>query len=228
MSGQPSDLYFDTRDRFVALLRSLGAEQTSTIVPLNPAWTVKDVAAHVCGLNADLANGMRDGLGADTNTAVQVETRINDSVAEVCDEWLSYDEFMRAFAEKVPTLGTRLGADLTLHMQDVRHALGLPVQTEGPAVLDAALNYVEVQQGRMLESNATGLGVDLGDAGRHNPPEAATTIWVTASPYDFLRSATGRRSHAQVEGLDWSSDPSVLLADAFSPYGDFPAEDVSV
>jgi len=228
MSDQQSDLYFDTRDRCVSLFRSLDTEQISTIVPLNPDWTVKDVAAHVCGLNADLANGMREGLGSDSNTAVQVEIRASDSLADVCDEWLSYDEFMRALVEKAPVLGTRLGADLTLHMQDVQHALRLPVEIESTAVVDAALNYVEVQQGRMLEAHRTGLGVDLGDAGRHEPPEAATTIWLSATAYDFLRSATGRRSRAQVEGLDWSSDPSAFLAQEFSPYGQLPAEDVSV
>ena len=65
-------LYADTRGRGVLLFRSLDLSEERRPVPLSPAWTVRDVAAHVCGINADVVSGNLAGLGTDDWTAAQV------------------------------------------------------------------------------------------------------------------------------------------------------------
>jgi hypothetical protein len=54
------------------------------------------------------------------------------------------------------------------------------------------------------------------------PPLLLPTI-----PYDFLRSATSRRSRGEIQALDWKGDPTAVLDD-FSPYGPLWIEDAGV
>jgi Mycothiol maleylpyruvate isomerase N-terminal domain len=43
----------DGQQRVVALVRTLDASRLDTIVPLNPAWRVRDVVAHMAGVGED-------------------------------------------------------------------------------------------------------------------------------------------------------------------------------
>ncbi|MGI9613468.1 MAG: maleylpyruvate isomerase N-terminal domain-containing protein, partial [Acidimicrobiales bacterium] len=54
-------LYADTRDRLIAMVRPLDTAQAAMVVPITPGWSIAAVVAHVCGLNADIAAGMREG-----------------------------------------------------------------------------------------------------------------------------------------------------------------------
>ena len=193
-----------------------------------PAWTVAGVAAHVCGLNADLVSGMTEGLGADERTAHQVAIRSGATIDEVCEEWVGYERGMRAVGEQTPLWATRLVADLTVHLIDVQHALGLPIDRDDRFTVSAAHRYAEVFQGRVGEILGLGVSVELTD-GFRLPPNAElpnSGVVLRAAPFDFLRSYTARRSRRQVEALGWQGDPSRILDEAWSPYGTFQPDDV--
>ena len=77
--------------------------------------------------------------------------------------------------------------------------------------------------------------IELSDGSRFEPrePDGRTgsagpvTLVLRATPYDFLRSVTGRRSEREVRALDWSGDPSPIL-DQLSPYGRLRTADAGV
>ncbi|MCP5025225.1 MAG: hypothetical protein GY929_02975 [Actinomycetia bacterium] len=217
-------MYFSTRDRFIDLLRSLDGDQALMPVPCSPAWTVTGVASHVGGMTAEIASGRLTGLGTDERTAHQVAARADNTLGEICDEWLGHEAPVRVAIDADPWFGARLAADLIVHLHDVQHALGLPIDGDDEATLRAAETYRTI-----LDQRARDI-LDLEVAVEFSGDEAApgADLILRASAYDFLRSITGRRGRAQVEALEWSGDPSQLLDGAWSPYGDLPVAGVEV
>lgn len=228
-SGDAWTLYAGSRDRFIELIRSLSEEELGRTIPLTPGWTIVQALAHVCGLNGDLASGLREGLGTDERTAEQVGSRAGMTAAEICDEWVGHGDAVKAIIDENGFLGRRLAADLVIHLHDVQHALGLPIDREDEATVDAGHTYATHTVDRWLEVTGREVAIDLDDgswfvpAACFEPPD----LILRATPYDFLRSVSGRRSRAQVEGLDWSHDPGTLL-DHFSPYTELREVDVEI
>lgn len=229
---EPWALYSQTRDRMITMMRSLTDEQTGRVVPLTPGWTVADVLAHVCGLNGDVATGLREGLGTDERTARQVSSRAGMTVAEVCDEWLGHAEAMRSAIDEDGFFGRRLSADLVVHLHDVQHALGLAIDGDDAATVSGAHTYAVRTPDRWGDVAGVEVVINLSDGSRFEPGRGSSNqtsprLALTTTPYDFLRSVTARRSTAEVRALDWSGDPGPLL-DHFSPYGPLRSADAGV
>lgn len=218
-------LYPELRDRVITLARSLRPEELDRTVPLTPGWTIAEVIAHVCGLNADVVAGITEDLGSDERTTAQVSSRAGQTIDEVCDEWLRHDTEMAAATATVPLLEQRLAADLVIHLHDIQHALGLPIIPDDVATSSAAHVYAMRMPDRWRGVTGVSVLVELDDGFRSGAADATVTL--RSTPYDFLRSVSGRRSRAQVESLDWSElVPEVL--DDFSPYAALGAIDAPV
>jgi hypothetical protein len=225
-------LYANTRDRLIALVRPLTTGETEAVVPITPGWSIADVVAHVCGLNADIAAGMREGLGTDERTAHQVETRAGDNVATVCDEWMGHGPAMQAAIGENEFLGRRLAADLVVHLHDLQHALDQPIDRDDEATVSGGRTYAARTPDRLVELTSVVVAIELTDGSRFEPgpvDDAASSpapvdLTLRATPYDFLRSVTGRRSRREVLELQWSGDPAPIL-DVFSPYGPLRTSD---
>lgn len=230
----PWSLYTDTRDRLIDLVRTLDSEQARQAVPLTPGWTIAEVVAHVCGLNADVAAGMREGLGTDERTAHQVATRTDRTVGEVCDEWLGHAEAMRQAIADDGFFGRRLSADLVVHLHDVQHALGVGIDHDDEATISGGRTYAtrtpdRLADGAGVDGAGVSLAIELSDGSRFAPTAgpASPDLVLRATPYDFLRSVTGRRSRREVAALDWTGDPTLIL-DRLSPYGPLRETDAGV
>ena len=221
--------YAAVRDHFIEVVRSLDDAALGTTVPMCPKWTVHDVAAHVCGLHADLTSGWREGLGTDERTAHHVALRAGATIDEICDEWLAYEPAMRAVCDEIPLWAARLAADLVVHLHDVQHALALPIDRNDEFTAAAAARYAEVFRQRVGEILGVGVTVELAEATHlaADPTLPDSGVTLRAAPFDFLRSYTGRRSRRQVEALGWTGDPTRILDAAWSPYGPFQPADVS-
>lgn len=226
----PWQLYAGTRDRFIELVRSLSDEELARTIPLTPGWTVTQALAHVCGLNGDLASGLREGLGTPERTAHQVDSRAGMAPDEICVEWLGHGDTVEAIIDEHGFLGRRLAADLVIHLHDVTHALGLPIDTEDVATVDAGHTYATHTVDRWLEVTGIEVAIEFDDgswfvpSAGFEPPD----LVLRTTPYDFLRSVSGRRSRAQVEGLGWSGDAPSALIDHFSPYGPLREVDAEI
>ena len=219
-------LYPELRERLITLVQALDASDLVRTVPLTPGWTIEQVVAHVCGLNADVAAGAREGLGTDERTSAQVSTRAEMSVEDVCDEWRGYDAAMKAVAAEISLLEERLAADLVIHLHDVQHALGLPIDQTDAATASAAHVYCMRIPERWAAATGLQVSIELSD-GYCSTTDGEPDLTLRAAPYDFLRSVSGRRSRAQVEALDWSGDATAVL-DHFSPYADLGDVDAEI
>ncbi len=218
-------LYPELREQLISLVVSLDAADRDRTVPLTPGWTIEQVVAHVCGLNADVIAGAVEGLGTDERTSAQVSTRAGMSLEDVCDEWRGYDAAMQAATAEVPLLEQRLAADLVIHLHDVQHALDLTIDESDAATASAAHVYAVRIPDRWAAGTGLQVSIELSD-GFRSPSEGEADLVLRATPYDFLRSVSGRRSRTQVGALDWSGDAAAVL-DHFSPYaelGDVDAE----
>lgn len=222
---QPTnEVYAETREALISLVRGLTPEQAATIVPACPAWSVKDVVSHVCGLVAGLVAGVREGLGTDEATAEQVASRATMSGAEVCDEWAGYAPALDALLLELPPIAPVITGDLIVHVHDIHEALGLTADPDSAATIIGAHRYVPLVQERAADRIDTALSIELADGSTWPAPnpDAAAQLTLRASPFDFLRSVTGRRPRSFVEGLDWTGDAAALLDEAWTTYGDFP------
>lgn len=221
-NSQAWTLYAATRDRVIALVESLTPEQAKLTVPLTDGWTIADVVAHTCGLNADIASGLREGLGTDERTTEQVSSRAEQSLATVCVEWLGHAEAVRRAIDEEDSLGVRVAADLVVHLHDIQHALDLPIDRGDDATVSGGRTYAARTPDRMAELASVNLVIELTDGSRFEPTvdpgDGAVKLVLRTTPYDFLRTVTGRRSRSEILALDWSGDPAPYL-DQLSPYG---------
>ena len=117
-------LYERTRREFVAILVGVDDEKLQMQVPATPAWSVRDVLAHVVGLATDL-NAQRfpepDDIQGTAWTTSQVERGRGRMLGELVAEWdregPTFADGLRAFGYET---GSHFLADLHAHHQDVR------------------------------------------------------------------------------------------------------------
>ncbi|MEY2477157.1 MAG: hypothetical protein QOG87_2472 [Actinomycetota bacterium] len=219
--GEVSDAYAGTRERMTALLRD--ADPTVR-VPACPEWTVKDVAAHMAGVVDDVLAGRLDGVGSDPWTAEQVKTRADRPIGAVLEEWNEKAPAFEAVLDQFGAAGEQAVFDVVSHEHDVRGAL---------------------RQFGAQDSDAVGIGlrwvapifVALLAEGGYAPLRVTTTkgqSWgnddapgsLRAPVFELARALSGRRSHNQIRGFEWSVDPEPYLsAFEFGPFHP-PATDV--
>lgn len=217
----PAETYAAVRGELIAALRSLDDATVSTIVPACPAWTVKDVVAHLSGLNAELLADVDGWLGSDEATTRQVGDRASLSLDQVIDEWQSMSAEITERFNINNERATALVADLVVHVYDLAEVLDQPTTAAAEATPEAAHRYIALLQERAAAELGVALTVELSDGTAWPPSGAGLAMTVRTSPYSFLRGLTGRSSRADVEAFDWSSDPTELLDRAWSQYGPF-------
>jgi uncharacterized protein (TIGR03083 family) len=183
------------------LLAGLDETALAAQVPACPAWTVRDVLAHVTGVAADAAGGtyfsgaadawsdIRLAAARDEWTAGQVQSRRDRPVEALLAEWAGWAATLEpVLAGTAPALPGSPGwlvsapvADLAVHLHDVRGALRQPGDRDAPV---------------------TGLGL---------------RIYARWLGQRLDQALSGRRSLGQVRALGWDGDPEPYL-DLFAPY----------
>jgi uncharacterized protein (TIGR03083 family) len=193
---------------FEALVRSLDAAEWHAPSRCGD-WTAGDVAGHVIGQLADVANGRFDGLGSPAVTARQVEERRGRTPEDLADELAeatkvadvilgTFDD--AAWAGPGPTGGAlgdgveALWFDASLHADDIRAAVGRDSDmSSGIRVAVSHLAQVLTDQGYLPSTLALdGLG-EFAVSGGGNA--------ITGEPFAFVLVATGRAA-PETFGLD--------------------------
>lgn len=224
-----ADVYADLRAEVIALARGLTADEAALTVPQSPAWSIRDVVAHVVGIIDDILCDNLEGLGSDDWTAAQLAKRADSTLDEICDEWETLASPFRELGEANPVMAMRAGADLVTHHHDALQALGRTGERETAAVRMALERYGPYFCERAEQAGLPTVRVEAGDqiwqsgagasAGGGEPAAV-----LTASAFEMLRAFSGRRSAAQILAMDWTGDAEPYLA-VVSPYG-MPTEDV--
>ena len=225
--ARPVELYVATRDRFLELVDQV---DPALGLPATPDWDVRQLVAHLVGLNQDLVDGnVEDYAGAEW-TAAQVESRAGVPLPDLVAEW---DAVLPAFLEVLADpvghgledyLGISPVVDLVSHDLDLREAAAVDVVVP-PDVWDVIgprrqfLLDLQVQDAGLPALQLVTPEGDDWVVGSGDPVGLVRT-----GRLDLWRSLEGRRTRVQVRSFDWSVDPEPYLpvwpASAF----DWPAD----
>ena len=177
---QVCEAYTELRARVTELMQSLSLEQSKTVVPHCPQWTVKDCLAHMVGVPEDVINGQMEGVASEAWTNRQVQRHAQDSVADLLSIW---ETNAPVFAQILPNIPqpviSQFMFDQTTHEHDIRKAVGQPGGRDTLAVA--------VAEGFIRNSLA-----------QQNDPAIAQLAAHKLTGFEYLRSLSGRRSRAQI------------------------------
>jgi uncharacterized protein (TIGR03083 family) len=209
-------LYRDGQERFTALARDLTTEELGAPVPTCPAWSVRDVIAHLSGVAEDVAAGNTAGATAEAWSAAQVARGQDASPEELLGRWAARLPTIMAYLTEHPRRWAMV-IDVAAHEQDVRGAVGRPGARDNPTIrtmTPGMLRSIDVPAPLAIRTEDG--EVRVGPAGGE-PAVLATTR------FEAFRWRLGRRSRAQVARLDWSADPGPYLDHLFI-FGPSPAD----
>jgi len=202
-----SELYGQTQARVVALVVELDEGQLEMPVPACPGWRVRDVVGHMVAVGEDVLEGRLTGPPTAEQTAAQVARFADRPLAEVLARWR---ELAPQFGEAIDAFGVWPAVlDVATHEHDIRGAVGAPGARETEVVrlgADRLLTWLRppVPLRVEVEDETYDLGPEGGAAGD-------ATVVLRTGRFEALRWRMGRRSRAQLAGLDWSGDPAPVL-----------------
>ena len=210
-----SQLYGQTQARVVALVVELDEQQVVAPVPACPGWRVRDVVAHLTAVGEDVLEGRLTGPPSDEQTAAQVARFRDGPLSEVLARWR---ELTPQFGEAIDAFGVWPAVlDVATHEHDIRGAIGAPGARE--------TEVVRLGSDRLLAwmQPPVALRVEVEDEAYDLGPEEEPAIVLRTERFEALRWRMGRRSRAQLAGLDWTGDPTPLL-DHLVVFGPSPAD----
>lgn len=216
-----ADAYRRFRLGLTDIGRSVAPAVAAAKTPTCPAWSVKDVLAHMAGIARDILDGNIEGAATEAWADAQVSRRANDTIGQVLDEWEDTGPQIESILRNVGSqIAYQFFIDAWTHGWDIRHAIGaepaapefsLAAHTVAPLLDNLDMRMTERDLG--LELTLTGLpggdrtrrvGVAVGEAPKRSLPA-----------FDYLRLAMGRRSVRQIDELLQTADlPDGPWADA--------------
>ncbi len=210
-----SQLYGQTQGRLVALVTELDGGQVEAPVPACPGWRVRDVVAHLTAVSEDVLEGRLTGPPSDEQTEAQVARFRDRPLSEVLVRW---KELGPRFGEAIDSFDVWPAVlDVATHEHDIRGAVGEPGARDSEVVrlgADRLLCWMQPPVAlRVVVEDET---YDLG-------PEGEEPIVLRTGHFEAPRWRMGRRSRAQLAGLDWAGDPSPVL-DHLVVFGPSPAD----
>ena len=219
------DLYEQGRDRISQLVRQ---GDVSAPVPTCPGWAVRDVLAHVVGVSADVTSGNIQGAATEPWTAAQLALRADRSVDELLVEWQEVGPQLAQLLDHLGDGGHEVLFDVTTHEHDIRAALDRPGARGHESIADGIRYLTARLIGRRMDERhlppleiVTELGTFV--AGTTDLPAAR----LEAPAFEIFRALLGRRSTAQISGLEWSVESGTYMDVLVDPRVTVPARDVA-
>lgn len=205
-------LYRLAREQVAGLVRSLSPQQLEAPIPVTPGWTVHGVVSHLAGVATDAVNGRLEGMPPPEQTAAQVAERAETPTSVVLREWERSGSQLEALLGKIREVTFSPVTDAAVHEQDIRGAVGVPGNRQGPLV-DLALGVAADLWMSRIES----AGLLPAGAGEQSGPSIVGSddapVKFVGSRFEFFRAIYGRRSRPQIErrfvGTD---DPSAYVS----------------
>ena len=117
-------LYRANVEALSELAPTLTEQELATVVPATPAWTVREVLAHLAGGASDAVTGRMDGAPSPEWTARHVDERVQLPVADLMTELREHRDAVAASVVDNPR--PALVWNIVVHHADLHEALGLP------------------------------------------------------------------------------------------------------
>jgi uncharacterized protein (TIGR03083 family) len=218
---EPADCaaaYREIRARVTEVVRAADPSALEAIAPATPEWRVRDILAHMSGVNTDIVNGNLGGVASDAWTDAQVTTRREWAVEELLDEWETNGNVVEANAAMLGSAAGQWVYDACTHEHDIRHALGAPGARDSEAVAIGFVWGAKVLGDGLDRQGAPGLVLETDGGGTvvgNGEPRATVRV----DRFELIRAMTGRRSVAQMEGYGWDGPPQAahLVLAIFTP-----------
>lgn len=221
--------YEETHRAILGILGGLTDRRLSTVIPACPAWTVRELVAHMTGVAADAIAARFPAVDphgtwaerqaiVDAFTAGHIQGRRAMAMEEILAEWADHMLVLLTMLRREqpfpagswPSIDWVVVSDIAAHAQDLRGALHLPGDRDSVGVALGLQRYVTGLSQRITAAGLPALRLWTADrehvAGRGSP--AAT---VTAIQWELFRSLCSRRSPSQLRALSWSGDVEIYL-----------------
>ncbi len=211
------------------ILDGLSGRQRRTVIPACPAWTVRELAAHMTGVAADAITARFPVVNPhgpwaerqpviDAFTSAQVTSRQDMATDEVLAEWAGHVAVLapmlraeQAFpAGSIPIIDWMVVSDVAAHNQDLRGALHMPGDRDSAGVALGLQRYVAGLSQRIAAAGLPALRLCTERSEHiagHGPPSSAPT----AAEWELFRVLSSRRSPSQIRSLRWSGDAEAYL-----------------
>ena len=221
--------YQQTHAAILAVLSSLSDRQRMTVIPACPAWTVRELAAHMTGVAADAITARFPVVNPhgpwaerqpiiDAFTSGQVTSRQGMATDEVLAEWAGHAAVLtkmlrgeQAFpAGSIPIIDWMVLCDIAAHNQDLRGALHMPGDRHSAGVALSLQRYAAGLSQRIAAAGLPALRLCTERSEHiagHGPPSSA----LTATEWELFRALSSRRSPAQIRSLRWFGDAEAYL-----------------
>jgi uncharacterized protein (TIGR03083 family) len=209
-----TDAYFRTRARMCEVVLDASPDDLARAVPACPAWSTKDLVAHVVSMPAALGAARRPEGDIGTWLQELVVERHGQDAAALVAEWRSMHE---PLVELLDGGAGLLFGDLAVHEHDLRGAVGRP---------DHSALEVDVFMPRTVAAFANplrdaGLGaIEVRHEGRSWRSHDAEPGWVLlVGPWEAARALNSRRTTAELLALPAEGDarPYVPVLEAHLP-----------
>ena len=186
-------LYVESQRRVQDLVAPLDSAALDKPTPACPAWSVRDVLAHLAGGAASFGTDSFAGVGTEPWTAEHVESRRDVAVGDLLAErWACTPKLEHVPADHRVWLP--VVHDALTHEADIRGAIGAPGL---PAdALAAAFPLVEPALG--MKFAAFGPTIVELDGQPRDFGQGEPALVVRTSMFEFWRGAFGRRSDRQM------------------------------
>lgn len=201
--------YLDGAARLISLARNAGEAGADTMVPATPAWSVRNVLAHLTSVAHISVNQL--GWGEDIQATIdrEVAARADHTVERISDEW---EALLGPLAQMLA--GHPPGAlvvDVVTHEHDVRAALGAEYH-DHTAGLGEALSAMVGWVRHLALVNEPGLLLRTPTSQAFfGGPDIGCEVEIP-SDWELFRLLGVRRSHDQLMAYPASGDQSLLLA----------------
>ncbi|MER7707813.1 maleylpyruvate isomerase family mycothiol-dependent enzyme [Kitasatospora sp. NPDC097605] len=212
-------VYRRSREAITALVAGL-PDPAAVGVPACPDWSVRDLIGHLVHIC--------ESFVALEDNQIDLGPLADVPVAGLLDRWSGLDGELPAALDRSPELRRRiLLLDVFSHEVDLRLGLDASAEPAAHPAFDGALDLTTMGFG--LAVHGGGLpALRIETPGRSwvvGEGEPAGTV--RGAAVDVFRSLSGRRTRAQIEGLEWSGEPAGRWAEAFA-WGPFapPAAEV--
>jgi uncharacterized protein (TIGR03083 family) len=205
---QPSEIYRMQRQRVTELVGALDDAQLQASVPGCPAWTVHGLLSHLTGLTADITAGRVDGAGTPPWTGAQVDARKDWTREQLLAEWAEHGPTIEGQIDGFGGIGRALAMDVTMHEDDMREGLGLPLG-DAPSHAQVLELLADRAAQKIEEAGLPPVRLRAGEVAL-GPADAAVAL-TAPDAGELARVLGGRRSAEQIRALDWTGDPEPYL-----------------
>ena len=201
-----AEVYSASRNRLIERAAHLTEAQQQVQVPATPLWTVADVYRHLVGVASDVLTGRLEGRGTPDWTAVQVSSRAEQGLPEVCAEW---ERLAPKFEQLIHDSGFELARpcfDVWTHEQDIAGALGGQGDRNDPAIPTIVASLLAMlRQGWAAKPDRPAIEFVV-DGESHRYGEGEPELTLTTTGYEFARMIISRRSREQMLAAGWRGE----------------------